>query len=160
MAEHGPAVLIIVLASSLVALAYNLVHYYLLQKTSSITVTVLGEVKIVGLLILSAVILPGTAIPIIYQAISAQPIASWQFARFCSACSASPGFPRLLAVVYPKLRLHVHLAQAGACRGDYPPVAADAVGHVHRHGRLLPLLQCQALAHAPHSHRQGMQHLG
>ena len=60
MAEHGPGVLIIVLASSAVALAYNLVHYYLLQKTSSITVTVLGEVKIVGLLVLSAIFLPGT----------------------------------------------------------------------------------------------------
>ena len=63
IADHGPGVLLIVLASSMVALAYNLVHYYLLQKTSSITVTVLGEVKIVGLLILSAIILPGDCAP-------------------------------------------------------------------------------------------------
>ena len=49
------------LCSSAVALAYNLTHYLLLQRTSSITVTVLGEVKIVGLIILSAVLLPGDA---------------------------------------------------------------------------------------------------
>lgn len=58
-ADNGPATVSIILISSIVALAYNLVHNYLLQRTSSVTVTVLGEVKIVGLLILSAMFLPG-----------------------------------------------------------------------------------------------------
>ncbi len=49
----------IILLSSCVALAYNVVHNILLQRTSAVTVTVLGEVKIVGLLILSALLLPG-----------------------------------------------------------------------------------------------------
>ena len=94
--EHGTAVLAIILCGSMVALAYNVVHNLLLQRTSSVAVrvlpwrsgrllvawerygpecklgnspsvhcfasaqvTVLGEVKIVGLLILSAAILPG-----------------------------------------------------------------------------------------------------
>ena len=59
--EGVTAVWVMLLCSSAVALAYNIVHYLLLQRTSSITVTVLGEVKIVGLLCLSAVILPGAA---------------------------------------------------------------------------------------------------
>ena len=52
-------VALIVVASSCVALAYNVVHNLLLQRTSAVTVTVLGEVKIVGLLLLSALLLPG-----------------------------------------------------------------------------------------------------
>ena len=62
-ADNGPATLVIVLLSSMVALAYNLVHNFLLQRTSSVTVTVLGEVKIVGLLVLSAMFLPGVQLP-------------------------------------------------------------------------------------------------
>ncbi|BDA45945.1 probable sugar phosphate/phosphate translocator At1g12500 [Coccomyxa sp. Obi] len=57
--ENGGAVLAIVLLGSTVALAYNVTHNLLLKRTSSVAVTVLGEVKIVGLLILSAAILPG-----------------------------------------------------------------------------------------------------
>ncbi len=49
----------IIVLSSFVALAYNITHNFLLQRTSAVTVTVLGEVKIVGLLLLSAVLLPG-----------------------------------------------------------------------------------------------------
>lgn len=49
----------IVILSSFVALAYNITHNFLLQRTSAVTVTVLGEVKIVGLLVLSAILLPG-----------------------------------------------------------------------------------------------------
>ena len=52
-------VAIIIIFSSFVALAYNVTHNYLLQRTSAVTVTVLGEVKIVGLLLLSAMLLPG-----------------------------------------------------------------------------------------------------
>lgn len=50
----------IIVLSSFVALAYNITHNFLLQRTSAVTVTVLGEVKIVGLLLLSAIILPGS----------------------------------------------------------------------------------------------------
>lgn len=52
-------VALIIAFSSIVALAYNVTHNYLLQRTSAVTVTVLGEVKIVGLLLLSAMLLPG-----------------------------------------------------------------------------------------------------
>ena len=55
-------VAIIIIFSSFVALAYNVTHNYLLQRTSAVTVTVLGEVKIVGLLLLSAMLLPGEPI--------------------------------------------------------------------------------------------------
>ncbi len=53
------SVALIIVLSSCVALAYNITHNFLLQRTSAVTVTVLGEVKIVGLLLLSAMILPG-----------------------------------------------------------------------------------------------------
>ncbi len=42
------------------ALAYNVVHYLMIQRTSAVTTTVLGEIKIVGLLILSALLLGET----------------------------------------------------------------------------------------------------
>ena len=45
------------LCSSIVALSYNVIHSLMIQKTSAVTTTVLGEVKIVGLLILSALLL-------------------------------------------------------------------------------------------------------
>ena len=53
------SVTMIIVLSSCVALAYNITHNFLLKSTSAVTVTVLGEVKIVGLLLLSAIILPG-----------------------------------------------------------------------------------------------------
>ncbi|KAK9807025.1 hypothetical protein WJX72_010960 [[Myrmecia] bisecta] len=56
---NGPAAAAIVVCGSGVALAYNVVHNILLQRTSAVTVTVLGEVKIVGLLALSTLLLPG-----------------------------------------------------------------------------------------------------
>jgi hypothetical protein len=44
------------------ALAYNVVHYLMIQRTSAVTTTVLGEIKIVGLLLLSALLL-GESLP-------------------------------------------------------------------------------------------------
>jgi ABC-type Mn2+/Zn2+ transport system permease subunit len=37
--------------------ADNIVHYLMIQRTSAVTTTVLGEIKIVGLLLLSALLL-------------------------------------------------------------------------------------------------------
>lgn len=56
-AENGSGVLLVVLCSSIIALLYNVVHALLIKQTSAVTVTVLGEVKVVGLLILSAIVL-------------------------------------------------------------------------------------------------------
>ena len=39
------------------ALLYNLVHYLMIQRTSAVTTTVLGEIKIIGLLFASAFLL-------------------------------------------------------------------------------------------------------
>ena len=47
----------IILVGSVNALSYNVVHYLMIQMTSAVTTTVLGEVKIVGLLILSVLLL-------------------------------------------------------------------------------------------------------
>jgi len=47
----------ILLVSSVNAVTYNLVHSLMIKKSSAVTTTVLGEIKIVGLLILSALIL-------------------------------------------------------------------------------------------------------
>ncbi|EFN59787.1 hypothetical protein CHLNCDRAFT_133480 [Chlorella variabilis] len=47
----------IILVSSVNAVCYNMVHSLMIKKTSAVTTTVLGEVKIVGLLVLSAMLL-------------------------------------------------------------------------------------------------------
>ena len=57
MPAHGGDVYVIVLATSAVALSYNVVHSLMIQQTSAVTTTVLGEVKIVGLMVLSATLL-------------------------------------------------------------------------------------------------------
>lgn len=49
--------MLVVLCSSVIALLYNVVHSLLIKRTSAVTVTVLGEVKVVGLLVLSAIVL-------------------------------------------------------------------------------------------------------
>ena len=55
--EHSTGVLLVLMCSSTVALSYNVIHSLMIQKTSAVTTTVLGEVKIVGLLLLSALLL-------------------------------------------------------------------------------------------------------
>ena len=47
----------IMLVSSLNAVCYNAVHALVIKRTSAVTTTVIGEIKIVGLLILSAMLL-------------------------------------------------------------------------------------------------------
>ena len=47
----------IILIGSINALSYNVVHYLMIQMTSAVTTTVLGEVKIIGLLVLSVLLL-------------------------------------------------------------------------------------------------------
>lgn len=47
----------IMLVSSLNAVTYNAVHALVIKRTSAVTTTVIGEVKIVGLLVLSALLL-------------------------------------------------------------------------------------------------------
>lgn len=49
----------IVLITSVNAVCYNMVHSLMIKHTSAVTTTVLGEVKIVGLLMLSAMLLGG-----------------------------------------------------------------------------------------------------
>mmetsp|Transcript_12315 Transcript_12315/g.24763 ORF Transcript_12315/g.24763 Transcript_12315/m.24763 type:complete len:358 (-) Transcript_12315:2721-3794(-) len=57
LAENFNSVVGILLVSSINAVTYNLVHSLMIKKSSAVTTTVLGEIKIVGLLILSALIL-------------------------------------------------------------------------------------------------------
>lgn len=47
----------ITLGTSIIALSYNIVHSIMIQQTSAVTTTVLGQAKIVGLLLLSALLL-------------------------------------------------------------------------------------------------------
>lgn len=56
-AERQEAVVAIILVTSIIALCYNMVHSLMIKRTSAVTTTVLGEVKIVGLLMLSALLL-------------------------------------------------------------------------------------------------------
>ena len=52
----------IMLATSANALAYNVIHNAMIQMTSAVTTTVIGEAKIVGLFILSALLLGATLV--------------------------------------------------------------------------------------------------
>lgn len=61
--QNSTGVLLVLLCSSIVALSYNVIHSLMIQKTSAVTTTVLGEVKIVGLLILSALLLGKLVVP-------------------------------------------------------------------------------------------------
>eukprot|EP00884_Botryococcus_braunii_P008683 jgi/Botrbrau1/17816/Bobra.0127s0061.1 len=54
---HRWETLSIVGVTSVIALAYNVVHSLMIQQTSAVTTTVLGEAKIVGLMFLSYVLL-------------------------------------------------------------------------------------------------------
>ncbi|PRW60834.1 Drug Metabolite transporter superfamily [Chlorella sorokiniana] len=54
---HSNGVAFIIAVSSINAVLYNMVHSLMIKKTSAVTTTVLGEVKIVGLLVLSAMLL-------------------------------------------------------------------------------------------------------
>jgi hypothetical protein len=55
--EHRKETLAIVAVTSVIALAYNVVHSLMIQQTSAVTTTVLGEAKIVGLMFLSYILL-------------------------------------------------------------------------------------------------------
>ena len=55
--QNSTRALLVLLCSSIVALLYNVTHSLMIQKTSAVTTTVVGEVKIVGLLLLSALLL-------------------------------------------------------------------------------------------------------
>lgn len=56
-AEHSTESFTLVLGTSAVALTYNVVHSIMIQQTSAVTTTVIGQAKIVGLLVLSALLL-------------------------------------------------------------------------------------------------------
>ena len=61
MPVHGSDVYMIMGLTSVVALSYNVVHSLMIQRTSAVTTTVLGEVKIIGLMVLSYVLLGACA---------------------------------------------------------------------------------------------------
>lgn len=56
-ALNGTGALLIMLVSSVNAVCYNMTHALMIKKLSAVTTTVVGEIKIVGLLILSAFLL-------------------------------------------------------------------------------------------------------
>ena len=57
MLAHGPGVLGIMLGTSVLALSYNMVHSHMIQRTSAVATTVLGQVKIIALLLASVFLL-------------------------------------------------------------------------------------------------------
>lgn len=57
MVINGRDVYILVALSSMLALSYNIVHSLMILHTSAVATTVIGEAKIIGLLILSYFIL-------------------------------------------------------------------------------------------------------
>ena len=60
---HMQGVAGILVVSSCLALAYNVVHATMIHRLSAVTTTVLGEAKIVALLVLSAMFLGARPLP-------------------------------------------------------------------------------------------------
>ena len=56
-ASHQAATAGVVVITCSIALCYNLVHSLMIQQTSAVTTTVLGEIKIVGLMVASYIFL-------------------------------------------------------------------------------------------------------
>ena len=56
-ATHWAESVGVIAVTSTIALSYNLVHSLMIQRTSAVATTVLGEVKIVGLMLASYLIL-------------------------------------------------------------------------------------------------------
>lgn len=54
---HGRESTVVALATSVIALSYNVFHSLMIQRTSAVTTTLLGETKIIGLLLLSYAVL-------------------------------------------------------------------------------------------------------
>lgn len=55
--NFSSALTAILLGTSVIAILYNYIHARLIHMTSATTTTVIGQVKIVGLVLLSAVLL-------------------------------------------------------------------------------------------------------
>lgn len=55
--EHGYSVLLLILMGAVNAVAYNILHYQVIFATSSIMTPVIGMVKVVGVIVLSAIYL-------------------------------------------------------------------------------------------------------
>lgn len=89
----------VIVVTSTIALSYNLVHSLMIQCTSAVTTTVLGEIKIVGLMLASYLILgkPGAQH---LRALVVQPALISTVVNACAAASPSPGH---------QLRLHPDL---------------------------------------------------
>ena len=56
-ADNTRGVILVLLCSSVTALAYNIIHSMVIHRTSAVTTTVIGQIKIVALIVLSAVLL-------------------------------------------------------------------------------------------------------
>ena len=69
----------IILGTSVIALSYNVVHSLMIQQTSAVTTTVIGQAKIIGLLVLSALLLG--ACP------SCAPLTVGRHCHSCHCCS-------------------------------------------------------------------------
>lgn len=57
VASNLAASLNVLLSTSILALAYNVVHSLLIHKTSAVTTTVLGQAKIIGVIAMSSLLL-------------------------------------------------------------------------------------------------------
>lgn len=82
-AQHSTDSFAVIAGTSAIALSYNVVHSLMIQQTSAVTTTVIGQAKIVGLLILSVLILGAILQP------------------QCTRRSTVPDFKRLLGVWRP-----------------------------------------------------------
>ena len=92
----------IILGTSVIALSYNVVHSLMIQQTSAVTTTVIGQAKIIGLLVLSALLLG--ACPC---------CALLTVGRHCHCCS--PGMPMWDA---RKLALLLKAHKSWCCAGE------------------------------------------
>jgi hypothetical protein len=125
LAANGKAIAYMFGLSSALAVVHNLVNYKLVQHTSAVSATVIGEVKTIALIILSAFLLGALPVAVhkdtersqglrrCMRRAASQPFAAWQTGSSCTAeccCPAPvastgcPGRPGPPSVTWPRER--------------------------------------------------------
>jgi drug/metabolite transporter (DMT)-like permease len=112
--SHGVAAVLV--ASSVNAVCYNLVHSAMIKRTSAVTTTVLGELKIVGLLVLSALLLGEgrefTLKMTLGCGLAMLGFTLYTHSKIVGIQKAQDGLPRVAALAEMQPLKHVHLPSA------------------------------------------------
>lgn len=135
---HQRETFAIIGVTSVIALVYNVVHSLMIQQTSAVTTTVLGEAKIVGLMVLSYLLLGMPFFPVIVTylfVVTSVHLHAYEDLHILLTHQllAKTRMPCLLLV----------LKSCFPCRGEEVVHAQHDAGLCHCYGGLFPVLSLQ-----------------